>query len=347
MDTILNQINVLFNRKKTIDSLFTLLSGTIIKKELNKTIFNENLFNEIGKYFKKGQNKLWTKSQINYFKLKKDNHDNVKIYKILGKIPLSKTQIQEKMKNASIIINVANRFYDYTIPNNWYVDFANEHLGGGVLGHGFVQEEKMFFIFPELMAITHLSRTNDPDCKEFEYIDEKNQHYDERTGAIVIMNVLKSLKSEGTKEMDGYYGNPNKPNCFENGELKKECVDDEKCCYFNNIIAIDAYNYSSNPKYSVNDYEKATLETYITKAYNGFKLANDLSNIKPITVETGLWGAGVFSNHGHTMLAVQVIAAILSGVNITLCIGSSGDIPKTKESVKQTIVDVLKHLEWN
>ena len=349
MNEILNQISMLFNRKKTIDSLLNMMSGTIIKKEISKIIFNEKLFNEIGNnYFTSGRaNKLWNKSQINYFKLKNqqpNNPDNILIYKILGKIPLNVTQIKEKIGHLPLPFKVVNRYYDYTtIPNTWYVDFANEHLGGHI--GQFVQEEKMFFIFPELMAITYLSRSNDPDYKEFEYIDKKDQPYNERTGAIVITNVLKSLKSEGTEKMDGYYGNLNKDACFEKEELKKECVDDEKCCYHNNIIAIDAYHVS--PKNNVKDYNKQTLETYITKAYNGFKLANNISNTKPITIETGLWGSGMFGNHGPTMLAVQVIAARLSGVNVTLCIGSNNDIFTTTNDVNNTIPVLLEHLGWN
>jgi hypothetical protein len=32
------------------------------------------------------------------------------------------------------------------------VDFANKRIGGGILGHGSVQEEIMFCMFPELMV---------------------------------------------------------------------------------------------------------------------------------------------------------------------------------------------------
>ena len=57
-----------------------------------------------------------------------------------------------KFKNRSIDVNVYAGPYDYTkaSPTQYWVDFANHILGGGVFGTGFLQEETMFLETPEL-----------------------------------------------------------------------------------------------------------------------------------------------------------------------------------------------------
>ncbi len=45
------------------------------------------------------------------------------------------------------------------------VDFANEYVGGGVLGRGSVQEELLFLKHPELMAsILFTEKLLDNEC---------------------------------------------------------------------------------------------------------------------------------------------------------------------------------------
>ncbi len=43
------------------------------------------------------------------------------------------------------------------------MDFANKYLGGGVLGHGLVQEEIRFLICPELIVSCLLTEELDPN----------------------------------------------------------------------------------------------------------------------------------------------------------------------------------------
>jgi hypothetical protein len=45
-------------------------------------------------------------------------------------------------------------------PNGVMVDFANKYVGGGVLGHGAVQEEILMSIFPGLNLISCVGISN-------------------------------------------------------------------------------------------------------------------------------------------------------------------------------------------
>lgn len=281
---------------------------------------------------KTGSKQLWNKSLTNYRKLVNDNNlnDNVEFYKIKLN-PDIKNMV--KNLNESSINNfnkskIMKRFYKYT-NNGWYVDFANTNLGGGVYGgKAFVQEEKMFYLFPELMIIGKDARDNG-----YSYIDNQSIDYKERNGAIIITNVLKSLISGGTDTMDRFYSNINDNKCIEKETVKDECAKNITEIIKVNIIAIDAVNYTNSKKFKLNDYDVDILITYIKKAYNGFLFAKkyDLErNIQETIIETGAWGAGVFGNLLMVMLSVQLIAGILADVTIHFCVKSDIKINNIK-----------------
>lgn len=93
------------------------------------------------------------------------------------------------------------------------VDFANKRLGGGVLGHGCIQEEILFSIFPELIAAKLI-------C--FQLQDAE---------AVIIQGARKFSYYSGYKETFKFEGS-----CFEE-ELHR---DHEQSI----IVAIDAYDFS-------------------------------------------------------------------------------------------------------
>lgn len=295
-----------------------------------------------------GKYVLYGKSIKNYLNKNIETlKENISLYKKWGRVNFSEqqgTQLLNKIDNYKVnSTNVQfNKYfykYDKLGDNIYWVDFANERLGGGALGHGFVQEEKMCFIFPELLGIIY--NNNKVINGEFQYIENKYKKYRERSGAIVIKNLYKSLVSEGTPMMDNYYdcsgldeynygpkNNKTYYKCFnENGELLSQCVDIEKEEKYINIIAIDALNLKhdydgeiniynkhgkgNSYKATLEDYGKPLLQTYVSKAFNGFSLAKEANNNKSIIVHTGGLGAGVFFNKASFSCATQIIAAML------------------------------------
>ena len=267
-----------------------------------------------------GKKLLWRLSQLSYLQVyPRVPYVRIEFIRKLGNIP----NLKEILKNFDLNgarFSIANSYYDYTNHRgNWYVDFANEHLGGGVFSDGFVQEEKMCFVFPELMIMCDLARRGN-----YERIDPEIPIYENRSGAILITNLLKALVSEGTNEMDNFYGNIDNPKYFINGNLYGACVKPVVTHSYVNIIALDAKRLDSKHT----EVSVFTLITYITKAFNGFSAARSYDRdygIMHTVIHSGAWGTGAFNNKPYTMLAVQVIAASLANVELVFYLKDTKD----------------------
>lgn len=270
-----------------------------------------------------GKKLLWSLSQLSYLQVyPRIPYVRIEFIRKLGNIP----NLKEMLKNFdfnSVRFSIVNSYYDYTnYQGNWYVDFANEHLGGGVFSDGFVQEEKMCFVFPELMIMCDLARRGNYD--RIDPYTPNTPVYENRTGAILITNLLKALVSEGTNEMDNFYGNIDNPKYFINGNLSGACVKPVVTHSYVNIIALDAKRLESKH----NSVSVFTLMTYITKAFNGFSAARsydrDYGTVHTV-IHSGAWGTGAFNNELYTMLAVQVIAASLANVELVFYLKDTKD----------------------
>ncbi|CAO1410422.1 unnamed protein product [Diamesa hyperborea] len=161
------------------------------------------------------------------------------------------------------------------------VDFANKFLGGGVLGHGCVQEEIRFVICPEL---------------------------------IVGRLFVESLRSAEAVLMVGceqYCNYKGYAQTFEwNGSYKDTTPRDEfrrKLC---SIVAIDALQFQSYNE----QYKENLMRRELNKAYIGF--LNDLPTIGPC-VASGNWGCGAFGGISSLKALLQLMACVICKRNLS------------------------------
>ncbi|KAM9365379.1 poly(ADP-ribose) glycohydrolase isoform 1-T4 [Pholidichthys leucotaenia] len=175
---------------------------------------------------------------------------------------------------------------DGTIEDDGYgmlqVDFANRFVGGGVTGHGLVQEEIRFVINPELIV-----------SRLFTEALEYNE-------CLIIT---------GTERYSNYSG------YAESYEWKDSCKDEtprddwQRRC--TEIVAIDALKYRRFLEQFLP--EKMTRE--LNKAYCGFH--RNGANTKHLSaVATGNWGCGAFGGDTRLKALIQLMAAAEAGRDV-------------------------------
>ena len=194
---------------------------------------------------------------------------------------------------------------------SFYVDFANQYIGGGVLSGGCVQEEILFTVNPEaIVSIFFMQRMDDND-------------------AIRIDNLIQYSNYSG-------YGRSFK---FEN-DATKDITKIKK----HNIIAIDAVC-----TYSSGGVDKDSVERDLIKAYVGFNLIN-FDDEKVITmtktIATGNWGCGAFGGDFELKFLQQWIVASYAGVEklyyYTFDKKKMDDVIKNENRMKDLYMRLIK-----
>ena len=162
---------------------------------------------------------------------------------------------------------------------SFYVDFANQYIGGGTLSGGCVQEEILFTVNPEAVVSIFLMRKMDDN------------------DAIRIDNIIQYSNYSG-------YGRTFK---FED-DATKDITKIKK----HNIIAMDAVC-----TYSSGGVDKDSVDRDLIKAYVGFNLINfDDEEVVKLTktIATGNWGCGAFGGDFELKFLQQWLAASYAGV---------------------------------
>ncbi|XP_019553404.3 poly(ADP-ribose) glycohydrolase-like [Aedes albopictus] len=168
------------------------------------------------------------------------------------------------------------------------VDFANKYLGGGVLGHGCVQEEIRFVINPELLV-----------SKLF-------------TEALKPQEALVMMGSEQFSEYSGYASSFTFAGDFQD-ETPRDASGRRECY----IVAIDALHFVQ----SVHQYREELMLRELNKAYVGYY--HPLSTPAP-GVATGNWGCGAFGGDAHLKAMLQLmVCCVLSRPLVYYTFGDS------------------------
>lgn len=186
------------------------------------------------------------------------------------------------------------------------VDFANETLGGGVLGRGAVQEEIRFCQAPELVVSRLICESLEPH------------------EAVIIRGFEVFNDTEG-------YGGTFRFKRTLLPDWQTVPPTDDFARRRRSLIAIDAKYYEPRvragagagaartrldddpPGVSNAQYDDANIVREIVKAVAGFHLprSHPLPQIAPV-VATGNWGAGAFHGDARLKVVIQVIAAALA-----------------------------------
>uniref|UniRef100_A0A667XKD6 poly(ADP-ribose) glycohydrolase n=1 Tax=Myripristis murdjan TaxID=586833 RepID=A0A667XKD6_9TELE len=173
-----------------------------------------------------------------------------------------------------------------TIEDDGYgmlqVDFANQFVGGGVIGSGLVQEEIRFLINPELIVSRLFTEAlGHKEC----LIITGTQQYSSYTG------YAQSYKWGGSHQdstpRDGW---------------QRKCTE---------IVAIDALQFRS----FLEQFHPARINRELNKAYCGFARPGERSqNLS--AVATGNWGCGVFGGDTRLKALLQMLAAAEAGRDV-------------------------------
>lgn len=173
-----------------------------------------------------------------------------------------------------------------TIEDDGYgmlqVDFANRFVGGGVTGHGLVQEEIRFIINTELI-ISRLF-TESLEYNECLIITGTEQ-YSKYSGYAESYKWKDSYKDETPRD-----------------DWQRKCTE---------IVAIDALKY----RHFLEQFFPEKMVRELNKAYCGFYRSN--ANRKHLSaIATGNWGCGAFGGDTRLKALIQFMAAAEAGRDV-------------------------------
>ncbi|EFA75934.1 hypothetical protein PPL_10508 [Heterostelium album PN500] len=174
-------------------------------------------------------------------------------------------------------------YKDGTIEDNGVgylqVDFANKLIGGGVLGHGCVQEEVRFMINPELIV----SRLFTAQLQDNE--------------AVIITGAERFSNYTGYGDTFTWAGDHVDTTGFDNKGRR-----------MTSIVAIDAIKLYGDP---FNQYSPNNFDRELVKSYTGY--FDRYSMTVPIPIATGNWGCGVFGGDKYLKSIIQLMSASHAG----------------------------------
>jgi len=283
--------------------------------DIKKTTYSlsDLTWNTYQNYFQ-GRSPLRSIAEIsikNYNRNLKGDRKNISFYLSTVDNPISISK-----SNGEVEVTTSDEFYNYTQPNNWWVDFANKSFGGGVFRLGNVQEEHMLVKYPETLVVAYELENNGMNGEK-PYNMKGNQ-------SIIINDILLSVNYDES---------------VINKKIKrKETINETDITKIKteipgNLIAIDAKNYSNwglTQRKITRDiskfktigrikiytgYDKEEIEWLVKKAYAGFRGAVEKGfDVENSVLNTGKWGGGVFANDFRLTILVQLVVARMVGI---------------------------------
>ena len=181
---------------------------------------------------------------------------------------------------SSILATAAGTIEDASTEEYIHADFANKIPGGGVIGHGLVQEEIRFLICPELIVSRLL-------CEELS--DQE----------VLIL--------EGVERFSNYSGYGYGSFCWTGDHIDVSPFQGSMRC--TKIVAFDAMAYKKH--FTHVQFQSAAYTRELNKAYCAFFRETD--SPEDVGICTGNWGAGVFLGDPYLKYLVQVMAAAMAG----------------------------------
>lgn len=173
-----------------------------------------------------------------------------------------------------------------TIEDDGYgmlqVDFANRFVGGGVTGHGLVQEEIRFLINPELIV-----------SRLFTEALEYNE-------CLIVTGTEQYSKYSGYAESYKWKDSHNDETARD--DWQRRCTE---------IVAIDALRF----RHFLEQFLPEKMARELNKAYCGF-FRNNANSKHLSAVATGNWGCGAFGGDTRLKALIQLMAAAEAGRDV-------------------------------
>ncbi|XP_003964099.2 poly(ADP-ribose) glycohydrolase [Takifugu rubripes] len=173
-----------------------------------------------------------------------------------------------------------------TIEDDGYgmlqVDFANRFVGGGVTGHGLVQEEIRFVINAELIVSRLFTEALEHD---------------------------ECLIITGTEQYSKYSGYAESYKWVQHDEDKTPSDEWQRRC--TEIVAIDALKF----RHYLEQFLPEKILRELNKAYCGF-FRNNYKSKHLSAVATGNWGCGAFGGDTRLKALIQLMAAAEAGRDV-------------------------------
>lgn len=204
--------------------------------------------------------------------------------------------------------------YSYQTNGTFWVDFADaEKFGGGFRGNGNLEEERMFFEFPQLAQLAFARQSSPPlpvkpssgifptasDAQPFiifnavRHFDVSNVPYgyalDKVTPASQVANLVTELTSHNAKV---------------------------------NVIGIASLNWcQKNPPIKSKKYTDSNLlyllkESLLSNLGAVMSLAQYSPTNTSAGIHSGKWGSGAFGNSLHTVTALQILSGIMAQIHV-------------------------------
>ncbi|XP_029305779.1 poly(ADP-ribose) glycohydrolase [Cottoperca gobio] len=193
-----------------------------------------------------------------------------------------------------------------TIEKNGYgmlqVDFANKFVGGGVTGHGLVQEEIRFLINAELIVSRLFTEALD---------------YNE---CLIVTGTEQYSKYSGYAE--SYKWKANHKDEIARDDWQRRCTE---------IVAIDALKY----RHFLEQFFPEKMTRELNKAYCGF-FRNNINSKHLSAIATGNWGCGAFGGDTRLKALIQLMAAAEAGRDMAYF--TFGDAPLMRDVHKMHTV---------
>ncbi len=270
----------------------------------------------------------------------------------------------EALLNSSINLNTINFSvfadpgeYDYKPDGTFWVDFADaDKFGGGFRGMGNLQEERIFFQFPQLAQLAYAARNNpplpvSPGASGVFPTTEDAQPF-------IVFDVFRRFDVSNVPYADAL-------KLITVAQVYSDIITLKQPYEQVNIIGIASLNWcQTSPPIPVKQYKLSNLEYLLKESLLGnLGAISSLIEFSPgnttAGIHSGQWGTGDFGNSVSMVTAIQILSGIMSqidvkgkqyGMNLHLHGVSQSLISETEDIVKNilrsggTPKDVLDHL---
>jgi poly(ADP-ribose) glycohydrolase len=173
-----------------------------------------------------------------------------------------------------------------SVPNAVHADFANKHIGGGVLRRGAVQEEIRMIISPESLVAVFLSDPMQPN------------------EAVLIRNTIR---------FNAYAGYSQSFRCSGiSEEIIESMQNGQECIPLEEIICMDAIPFGA-------DNSRQFSLPCILRELEKCRIALSSDQISAPKFATGNWGCGVFGGDPQLKAVIQWLAASVAGKEVVYC----------------------------